>query len=228
MSILVKDVLLKGKTTNIYVEEGKIVEVGGGSTEAEYVVDGTGKAAVPGFVNTHTHAAMTLFRGYADDLELQTWLEKHIWPTEGKLTEDDVYWGTRLACLEMIKTGTTCFNDMYWHLPAAVKAVEYSGMRGILSSVFIDRFTPEESEKQRRVVEKQINDLKPKSRVTLALGPHAIYTVTEESLMWVKEYSDKHDLLVHFHLSETEKEVKDCVGMKGKRPVEYLEELGFL
>ncbi len=225
MSILVKDVLVDGEKTSLYVEDGRIAEVGGGSS-SDRVIDGRGKAAVPGFINTHTHAAMTLLRGYADDLQLHEWLEQHIWPVEGRLTEDDVYWGTRLACLEMIKSGTTCFNDMYWHLDGAVNAVEDSGIRGVLSSVFIDMFSQDTADDQRREALKQLKNTS--QRVRIALGPHAIYTVTEESLAWVAEQSEKHDALVHFHLSETEKEVKDCVSMHGKRPVEYLNDLGFL
>ncbi|MBD3388218.1 MAG: amidohydrolase family protein [Candidatus Altiarchaeales archaeon] len=227
MSVLIKDVLLDGEETSIYVEENTIRGIGS-DAEADRTVDGRGKAAIPGMVNTHTHAAMTLFRGYADDLRLQEWLQEHIWPAEAKLTEEDVYWGTRLACLEMVKTGTTCFNDMYWHLKGAVKAVEDSGIRGVLNSVFIDKFNKEDAKKQRKQAEKEMKDVKACSRVTLALGPHAIYTVTEESLQWAREYSDKHDVLVHFHLSETAKEVEDCKEETGMRPVEYLDSIGFL
>ena len=227
MSILIKDVLLEGKKTSILVEGNKIAEIGT-KAKAEDTIDGRGKAAMPGLINTHTHAAMTLLRGYADDMNLQEWLEKYIWPVEAKMTEDDVYWGTRLACLEMIKTGTTCFQDMYWHLDGVAKAVEESGIRGMISSVFIDKFSQDSVKEQRKNAEKQVKNAKNSSRVKICLGPHAIYTVTEDSLEWVKDFADEHKLHINIHLSETKKEVDDCVKEHGKRPVEYLDSIGFL
>ena len=108
MSNLVEDVLVNGKETCLFIDGNAISSIGE-RKDADQTIDGKGKAAIPGMVNTHTHAAMSLLRGYADDMNLHEWLEKYIWPVEAKLTDDDVYWGTRLACLEMIKTGTTCF-----------------------------------------------------------------------------------------------------------------------
>ncbi|MCX6694959.1 MAG: amidohydrolase family protein, partial [Candidatus Altiarchaeota archaeon] len=105
---LIKNVMLDGRKANILIEGNMIAGVGGVRDRTGDVIDGTGKAALPGFINAHTHAAMTLMRGYADDLPLQEWLEQYIWPLEAKLTKNDVYWGTKLACLEMIKSGTTC------------------------------------------------------------------------------------------------------------------------
>lgn len=227
MSILIKHVLLDGKRTDIYVEGNEIESIGNGGKK-DVVVDGRGKAAVPGLINAHTHAAMTLLRGLADDMNLQEWLEKNIWPIEAKMTEDDVFWGSKLACLEMIKSGTTCFNDMYWHLGGTYKATHEMGIRGVLSSVLIDRFTPEKGNELRRTVEREVREYGKSPLVRISIGPHAIYTVTEETLRWTKEFSDKNDLLVHFHLSETKKEVDDCVKEHGKRPVEYLNDIGFL
>src|SRR5207302_7080546 len=109
--------------THHYIERNRITEIRK-KREADTVIDGLGKLALPGFVNRHTHAAMTLFRGWADDLDLSTWLETKIWPAEAKLRPEDVFWGTKLACLEMIKTGTTTFNDMYFHMDQAAKAVK--------------------------------------------------------------------------------------------------------
>ncbi len=228
MSILIENGRVNGKKANLYIEGNEISEIGGPHVEADYVIDGSQMAALPGLVNTHTHAAMTLLRGYADDMELKTWLERHIWPVEAKLTEEHVFWGTKLACLEMIKSGTTCFNDMYWHLEGAYKAAEESGLRAFLSSVFIDMFDQDCAKKQRLDVEKSLKKHGTGSRVRLALGPHAVYTVSEESLVWAREFSEKHNLPIHFHLGETRQEVDDCVKKHGKRPVEYLEEMGFL
>ncbi|MEE9150373.1 MAG: amidohydrolase [Thermoplasmata archaeon] len=230
MSILIKNVLCNGKITNIYIEQNLISELGDVNVEAEHVIDGKDKAAIPGLVNTHTHAAMTLLRGYADDLALQDWLINKIWPVEAKLTEDDIYWGTKLACLEMIKTGTTTFNDMYFHGEIAAKAVEEMGIRGVLSEVFFDLFDEAKGEVGRRKVKKGIEEIRrlKSGRVIPALGPHAIYTVSNEGLQWLKEFADENDLLIHFHLAETKKENDDFKSKYGKRPVSYLEEIGFL
>ncbi len=230
MSILIKNVLCNGKITSIYIEQNMISEIGDVNVEAEHVIDGKDKAAIPGFINTHTHAAMTLLRSYADDLALQDWLVNKIWPVEAKLTKDDIYWGTKLACLEMIKTGTTTFNDMYFHGEIAAKAVEEMGVRGVLSEVFFDLFDETKGQEGRRKVKKGIEELRrfKNSRIIPALGPHSIYTVSGEGLQWVKEFADENDLLMHIHLAETEKENHDFKEKHGKKPVPYLEEIGFL
>jgi len=229
MSILIKNIMLNGKETSIYIEENLITEIGA-NTEADHIIDGKNKAAIPGLINTHTHAAMTLFRSYADDMKLHEWLQKKIWPLEAKLTEEDVYWGTKLACLEMIKTGTTCFNDMYWRMNGAVKAVDEMGIRAVLSGVFIDLFDEEMGKKEVKNTKRFIKEIKAlkNERIIPALGPHALYTVSRENLQWIREYSDKENLLIHFHLAETERENKECVERYGKKPVPFLEEINFL
>jgi 5-methylthioadenosine/S-adenosylhomocysteine deaminase len=229
MSILIKDVLLDGKETSIYIEENRIVEIGA-MVEADLVIDGRDKAALPGMVNTHTHSAMTLLRGYADDLKLQEWLEGEIWPLEAKLTEKDVYWGSMLACLEMIKTGTTCFNDMYWHMRGTARAVDEMGLRAVLAESFIDLFREDMAEEMKEKTMDFVNYVKrtKNDRIIPALGPHAVYTVSKESLEWLREFAEDEDLLIHFHLAETEKENKDCKEMYGKRPVEFLDSIDFL
>ena len=119
-ALLIRDVFVNGKRGDIFIDDtGTIAGCGEGIAgihrgEAEVTIDGKGSIAMPGLVNTHTHAAMTLLRGYADDMVLQDWLTQKIWPLEAHLTGNDVYWGTKLACLEMIKSGTTAFNDMYF------------------------------------------------------------------------------------------------------------------
>ncbi len=229
MSIMIKNVLLNGKETNIYIEDNIIQELGGPSQEADNVISGKNQAAIPGLINTHTHAAMTLFRGYADDLELFDWLSNKIWPREAKLTADDVYWGTRLACLEMVKTGTTCFNDMYWHMLSAARAVDDSGIRGVISGVVFDNFDSEKGEKELRRSVKEIQELKETrtTRVIPSYGPHAIYTVSNELLHNLAERAIKEDIQIHIHLAETEKENTDYIERTGKRPVKLLAELGF-
>ncbi|MEA2033326.1 MAG: amidohydrolase family protein, partial [Euryarchaeota archaeon] len=202
MSIQIKNVLVEGKERNIYIEGNVIEEISGtkSSKAAEFVIEGKGKAAIPGLFNAHTHAAMTLLRGYADDMPLQEWLATKIWPTEAKLTEDDVYWGTKLACLEMIKSGTVFFNDMYWHWRGSARAVSETGIRAALSAVFIDGFDDKKAKEQRKRNEGLYAESKKlPERIIFALGPHAIYTVSEQSLCWVRDFADKHDLLVHIH-----------------------------
>ncbi len=229
MSILIRNVLLDKKETNIYIE-GNIIQEIGKKTEANHVIDGKNKAIIPGMVNTHTHAAMCLFRGYADDMKLDEWLQNKIWPLESKLRGDDVYWGTKLACLEMIKTGTTTFNDMYFFMESAAKAVDEMGMRAVLSYGFIDLFNDEKREKEIKKTKETIKNIENmhNDRIKPALGPHAVYTVSEEALRWVKNYADEKGLLVHFHLSETKKENIDFIKKHNKRPVKYLDEIGFL
>ncbi|MCX8146960.1 MAG: amidohydrolase [Candidatus Woesearchaeota archaeon] len=230
MSILIKNILLGNKKTDIYVEGSIIKKIEKNIKEkAEFVIDGNGKAAIPGLVNSHTHAAMTLFRSYADDMSLQEWLEKKIWPLEAKLTEKDVYWGTKLACLEMIKSGTTCFNDMYWHLMGSAKAVEEMGIRAVLTAVLIDFFDSKKAEEQIKLNKRLFDESRKFSkRIVFALGPHAIYSVSKESLLWCKEFAEENNLLIHIHLSETAKEVKDCLKQHKMRPAEYLGKIGFL
>ncbi len=231
MSILIKNVLVGGKERDIYIE-GNLIEAiseAGNGKEAEFVVNGKDKAAIPGLFNAHTHAAMTLLRGYADDMQLQAWLSTKIWPVEARMTEDDVYWGTKLACLEMIKSGTTFFNDMYWHWRGNARAVTESGIRAALSAVFIDGFDGARAKEQMKRNETLYEESKKlPERIIFMLGPHAIYTVSEESLCWVRDFADKHDLLVHIHLSETEEEVEDCIKRYGMRPVEFLDSIRFL
>ncbi len=235
MSVLIKNVLVGGKERNIYIA-GNLIEAiseAGGIKEkveeAEFVIDGKGKAAIPGLFNAHTHAAMTLLRGYGDDMPLHEWLSTKIWPVEARMTEEDVYWGTKLACLEMIKSGTIFFNDMYWHWEGSARAVAESGIRAALSAVFIDGFDEAKPKEQIRRNEALYEASKKlPDRIIFALGPHAIYTVSEESLYWVKEFSERNDLLVHIHLSETGEEVEECIKRYGMRPVEFLEGIGFL
>jgi len=229
MSLVINDVLLDGKKTDILID-GNLIKSIGGKLKADKVINGSGKMAIPGLINTHTHAAMTLFRGYGDDMLLHKWLEEKIWPAEAKLNENDVYWGTKLACLEMIKTGTTTFNDQYWYMKGTARAVDEMGLRAVLSEAFFDLSDEEKAKKSKKTTKCFIDYIKEKDneRITAALGPHSVYTVSSDSFKWVADYSNEKDLLIHFHLSETEKENSDCEKTNGKRPVEYLQDIGFL
>jgi 5-methylthioadenosine/S-adenosylhomocysteine deaminase len=231
MRILIKGArLIEGAVRDIFIEDGKILELTAHCTRpADKFINGNGKIAIPSFINGHTHAAMTLLRGYADDMPLKPWLEEKIWVLESKLTGEDVYHGTRLACLEMIKTGTTVFNDMYWFWEDSARAVCDMGMRGILSGVFIDMFDRNKGDEQitHNIELFRISE-KYRPYVTFALGPHAIYTVSPESLRWVRDFSEKHNLFIHLHLSETEEEIRFCRERYGLSPVELIEREGLL
>ncbi len=232
MSILIKNVLLNNKEQDIFIEDNKIVKIGKLNEKAEFKISGKGKAAIPSFINSHTHAAMTLMRGYADDMVVLDWLKNKIWPLEGKLTNKDLYWGTKLACLEMIKSGTTFFNDMYFFKGGkddAIQAAVESGVRMMAGHVLLD-FDPAKREKEWRIqkdITNYVNKLN-NPRITVAINPHSIYAVSKESLLWCKEFADKNKLLLHIHLSESKQEVEDCKKKHNKTPVEYLNELKFL
>ncbi len=213
---------------DIFIEGNKIKKIGKNlNLRAKEKIDARGeKAVLPGLINCHTHSAMVLFRGYADDLPLDIWLKEKIWPLEARLTEDDVYWGTKLAILEMIKSGTTCFNEMYWFERAQIEAVREMKIRAIIGLVLLDFLPMGKREK----IEKLYPELKAQriKTIKLSLAPHSIYTVSKKSLIWAKNFAKKENLLLHLHLSETEKEVKDCLKKNKIRPVEYLEKIGFL
>ncbi len=231
MTLAVRDAVLDGQSVGLRVEKERIAAVGRDVHPApgDDVIDAAGKVLLPGLVNGHTHAAMTLMRGYGDDLPLMKWLQDRIWPTEAKLTADDVYWGTRLACVEMIRSGTVRFWDMYWQPEAVARAVEDAGVRAAVALPLVDGLDPDKSDALRADAERVLDALAGSGpRVTPTLGPHAIYTVSEKSLHWVAELSAEHDLPVHIHLSETEGEVHDCVATHGVRPAAYLDRIGVL
>ncbi|MDR0695140.1 MAG: amidohydrolase [Prevotellaceae bacterium] len=228
MTILIKNIQLDQQTTDIFIDGKFIKKVGKGLPDkAGKVIDGTGKAVMPGFINGHTHSAMTLFRGFGDDMPLEQWLNEKIWPYEKNLTGEDVYHGVRLACLEMIKTGTTCFNDMYMTYPAVLRAVEDMGLRATLGATIFDFFRPEVAAQFKRETEQ--NFAVPRSeRISFALAPHAIYTVSGGTLQWVRDFAAANRLLIHLHLAETQTEYRNAVKDFGLSPVRYLHKLKLL
>lgn len=231
MGILIRNVRWQGQNVDVLIRGNRFQRIAAGIEDhsADTVLDGTGKAILPSFVNGHTHAAMTLLRGYADDMELHTWLEKYIWPLEGQLNEEDVYAGSKLACLEMIKSGTTFFNDMYWHYPGTARAVQEMGIRAALSSVFIDFNDPSVAQRRWGECQELFQEYSSYSqRITFALGPHAVYSVSRKSLEQARDFALEHNLLIHIHVSETKKEVEQSRRELGKTPVEYLSELNML
>ena len=235
-SILITNIVMDGKPVEIFIDNAGMIAAIGERIRREYrgeadlIIDGDGAIALPGLVNTHTHAAMTLLRGYADDMVLQDWLSQKIWPLEAHLTPGDVYWGTRLACLEMIRSGTTAFNDMYFMMDQAARAVDEAGIRAVLSYGFIDLDNPEKRETECRATEQLVSHVRSLNnpRIRAAVGPHAIYTVSPEGLKWCAAFAREQEIGIHIHLSETEQEVKDCHTKYGKSPASLLEECGIL
>ncbi len=230
MSILIQQVQHENQAVDVYIDGNTIEMIGDCSGKtADTVIDGSNKAILPTFHNAHHHAAMAYMRSYADDLDLFTWLNDHIWPLEATITEEDVYNGARLACLEMIKSGTTFFNDMYWYFHGTARAVEEMGMRAALGTVFIDMGDGDRRAANREQANQLLEESKQYSdRIHFQLGPHALYTVSKEALVWCAEFAAEHGLMIHTHLSETEKEVSDCIEAHGMRPPAYLDSLGLL
>jgi len=233
MSILIQNAQLNGSSANLLIEGNLITKIAPSAINLQYpatkVIDASGKALIPGLINAHTHAAMTLFRGYGDDMALMPWLEQKIWPNEARMTDEDVYWGAKLACLEMIKTGTTTFYDMYQRFDATAQAVEEMGLRGVLSGVCFDHFRPELAGKSKQSIIELHGKMENYSeRITFAIGPHAIYTVSGELLQWIDQYSKENNLVIQLHLAETEGETRNALKNFGLTPVRYLHQLGIL
>jgi len=235
-SVLITGTVLPEGRGDIFIDETGIISALGEGVarqytgEADHVIDGEKTLAIPGLVNAHTHAAMSLLRGYADDMHLQQWLSEKIWPLEAHLTADDVYWGTRLACLEMIRSGTTAFNDMYFFMEETARAVDESGMKAVLCHGFITFGSPEKFEAEVRATTNLVSAIQKMNnpRILPAVGPHAPYTVPPEHLEWCGEYSREEEIMLHIHLSETEQEVTDCLKTHGVRPAALLDRCGCL
>ena len=233
-AILLKNIEVEGVRSDILIEDGLILKVvasdnQGVVSEGAEVVDCTGKAAFPGFINMHTHAGMALMKGIGEDMAFHEWLDR-IWQVEEHIDEEYVYHATKAACLEMIKTGTTAFNDQYWHMPMAYKAAMELGMRPALSYVVLDKNDPEESERQKLQCAQMYELTKewdPKAQLLISI--HAIYSVREPMMLWAVNFARERGLKMHIHISETQKEVEDCMREHGgMSPVEYLDSLGVL
>ena len=230
--ILLRNILVDGARRDVLVDGNRISKVASPGLVVEgcdEVMDCSGKVAMPGFVNMHTHAGMALMRGIGEDIKFHEWLSR-IWEIEKNIDEDYVYHATKVACLEMIKTGTTCFNDQYWFAPMACKAASELGLRSALSAILCDRSDPQLAELQKRQCIEMYEMSKTwPSAVKFMVSVHAIYSVSEPMILWASEFVRKNNLLLHVHLSETEREVEDCKAEHGgMSPVEYLDSLGVL
>ena len=230
--ILLKNVLFSGSPAHIAVEGGRIARI---SREPLRIpgaeeVDCTGKAVIPGFVNMHTHAAMVLLRGIHEDLALYDWLS-NIWKIEAGLDRDFIYWASKVACLEMIRCGTTTFNDQYWYCPHTRRAALEMGIRPVVSFIFLDSHDPELARRQReacqRLYQRTVDEgWEPGS---FAISIHSVYTVSEENIVWANHFAMEHGLKVHLHLAETALEDADCrKAHDGLSPTAWFNSLGIL
>src|SRR5687768_10881459 len=220
----------------IAVAGGRIVAIGpraeiqSGFT-ARKRVNAAGKVVIPGLINGHTHVPMTLFRGLADDLDLQEWLTKYIFPAEAKnVTEQFVRAGTRLGLAEMIRGGTTTYCDMYYFEDAIADETSRAGVRGVLGETLIDFPVADNKTHAEGMAyaERFVNKWKGNALVTPAIAPHAPYTVSEEHLKAMRALSDRTGAPLVIHISETKREVDDSIKAKGVSPVDYLNRIGFL
>ena len=231
--ILLRNVRLKEHPANILIDGGRIVRIGREpipvppGTEVE---DCSGKAVIPGFFNMHTHAAMILLRGIHEDLSLYDWLQ-NIWKLEARLDADFIYRATQVACLEMLRSGTTTFNDQYWFCPHTRQAALDMGMRPVVSFVLLDSHNPEMAQRQREACERLYRRSVSEgwSPESFALSIHSVYTVSEENIRWAGSFAREHGLRIHLHLSETALENSDCrKAHDGLSPTAYFDRLGVL
>lgn len=236
-AILLRDVTLGDARKDILIGQGRIRRIGPVGACADWqlagdldMMDCSGMVAVPGLVNMHTHSPMSLMRGIGEDMHFHEWLRK-IWAVEEHLDHEFVYWGTKVACLEMIRTGTTTFNDQYWFFDSSVRAAREMGMRIATGYDVMDKGSQNEAERQKEQCiaksEAFLNAGDPGHIYELAF--HAIYSVSEEMILWTSALAEKYDVPLHIHLCETRKEVEDCKAAHGGlTPVEYLDRLGVL
>ena len=226
-TLLIKNVLLKDRKTDILVADGRFKSLcAPEGTRADETLDAEGTAILPPFYNTHTHAAMSLLRGYADDMPLQKWLQDYIWPYENKMTAQDIREGSRLAVREMIRTGTVFFSDMYFEIDQTIAVVQEFGIRAAIGVTFVDSHSKSQQADKLDMLRHWVDP--SGGLITLTVAPHAIYTVSPDLLVKCADTARSLGLKLHIHLSETRQEVEDCFRAHGTTPVRYLDSLGFL
>lgn len=225
--LLLKDVLLDGEKRNILIDGGIFKDTAAPACiPGAQVVNCEGKAIVPAFYNTHTHASMMPMRGGGDDLPLAEWLENYIWPYEAGMTTEDIRQGGILALKEMKASGTVFFNDMYFDIEQTIDEVCKAGLRACIGITVMENHSKIELDGKKDF----LSHWKDPSggRISIAIAPHAIYTVGTERLKMAAAMARDNGLKLHIHLSETRKEVDDCLKEHGMTPVNYLDSIGFL
>lgn len=228
-TLLVKNIIFEGAENDIFICDGKICSIAPDcANSADTVLDGKGMTAIPSFVNMHTHSGMTLFRGICEDMPLSRWLDA-VWKAETKLDGEMIYWATRLACIEMIKSGTTAFTDMYWFIDRGADAVAHSGMKAMLCYCFLDGGDPAKKELQKEECREmyRLSRTWP-ANLSMGIAIHAHYTVCDENMLWATDFARQHSLRLHTHLSETESENREHFGKYGISPARRLGDMGIL
>ena len=234
VQLVLKNVrLLSGKRASVVIDNGRIEEVlleYKKKPESDRVIEGERLLALPGLCNSHTHASMSLLRGLGEDMELKPWLETKIWPVENRMKIRHLEAGMQLACLEMIKTGTTLFNDMYFNEGEIARVVGDSGLRAVLGEGFLDFNEPDKLEDGMRRVTRSLDRIEElgKPLIVGAMAPHAPHTVSKEGLLWCWEEAERRSLRMHIHVSETSNEVEEAERTWGMSPLEYLDSIGVL
>lgn len=226
-SLLIKKVLLDGNKTNILIRDNRFEDLSApADTPAQKVLEAEGCAILPSFFNTHTHAAMCLLRGYADDIPLEKWLTEYIWPFENSMTPEDIRRGSDIAVREMIAGGTTFFSDMYFDIQQTIDIVAGYGIRAAIGITFVESHSKSEQQEKLEMLEHWVDPTG--GRITLTVAPHAVYIVSSDLFVKCAGVARERNLKLHVHLSETAKEVADCKAAHGKTPVRYLDDLGVL
>lgn len=214
----------KIRKANIYIENDKISYIGNRDDfKIDTIIDGENFLTIPGFVNAHTHVAMTLFRNYGPETDLMTWLNDYIWPLEDKLKAEDVYYGSKLALLEMIKAGTTSFADMYFFCEETAKACKEMNIRAQISRGLT---IPDKNFSKVKENINLANTYKNDDLIDIGLGPHAVYTADLDYLKKISDYAQEYKLPIHIHLSETEEENEDCYKKYNMSPTELFDKAG--
>lgn len=236
MGIVLKNILAllpEGNTdsireADIYIEGSRIVAIGNKPEgfQEEKVIDGKDRLAIPGLINCHTHSYMSFMRNVADDLSFMDWLFGTIDPIEQQMTDEDTYWGACLAIIEMMKSGTTCFNDMQMNIHQTTRAVKESGMRAVISRGLVGSGNDEAGQMRLRQAYEERDAAADCDRLTFMLGPHAPYTCDDGFMRIVSEEAKKNNMRIHVHLSESESEIQQIKDKYGCTPIEMADKNG--
>lgn len=225
--LLLKDILLNDRKTNILVEGNRFADIDAPASVADAeTVECSGKAILPAFYNTHTHAGMMFLRGGGDDMPLQKWLEEYIWPRENKMTAQDIRRSNEFAVNEMVSSGSVFFNDMYFEIDQAIETVAEAGIRAGIGITIMENHP-------KALLDSKIEFMRhfqdpTGGRIQLVIAPHSIYTVGAERLKMSSRIARECGVKLHIHVSETFREVEDCIREHGCTPVKYLDSLGVL
>mgnify|MGYP003289543888 CR=1 FL=1 len=230
MSILIRHTLLNNKYVDILIKDNKFEKIAEHipTSLSDEVIKAEGKAIFPAFYNMHSHAPMVLLRGVGEDKDLFEWLQTDIWPKEEKLTKEGVYIASRMAILEMIKTGTVLFNDMYFHLDETIRAVDEMGVRAMISTVAMDLFNPDKTFQKQKEMSLFMKTQPLNKNIIKTVSCHSVYTTSKELLVFSRDLAQKHNTFLHIHLAETQKEVTDCIEKTSLTPTAFLDKLGLL